>query len=60
MGVKEAHNWARGSLCPLTLAGLAFLLPDEVWEANSNCVPCKTGYFQNTSSPSARCQPHTR
>ncbi|XP_005610913.1 tumor necrosis factor receptor superfamily member 3 isoform X1 [Equus przewalskii] len=33
---------------------------DEVWEANSNCVPCKTGYFQNTSSPSARCQPHTR
>ncbi|XP_004438791.1 PREDICTED: tumor necrosis factor receptor superfamily member 3 isoform X2 [Ceratotherium simum simum] len=33
---------------------------DEVGEANSNCVPCKAGYFQNTSSPSARCQPHTR
>ncbi|XP_036766002.1 tumor necrosis factor receptor superfamily member 3 isoform X5 [Manis pentadactyla] len=29
-------------------------------EANSNCVPCKAGHFQNASSPSARCQPHTR
>ncbi|XP_006891419.1 PREDICTED: tumor necrosis factor receptor superfamily member 3 [Elephantulus edwardii] len=29
-------------------------------ETNNNCVPCKAGYFQNTSSPSAHCQPHTR
>ncbi|KAJ8790881.1 hypothetical protein J1605_020975 [Eschrichtius robustus] len=49
-----------GPLCPLTLAGHAFLLPDEDRKANSNCVPCKAGHFQNTSSPSARCQPHTR
>ncbi|KAL2776983.1 tumor necrosis factor receptor superfamily member 3 isoform 2 [Daubentonia madagascariensis] len=32
----------------------------KVGEANNNCVPCKAGHFQNTSSPSARCQPHTR
>ncbi|KAM7115660.1 tumor necrosis factor receptor superfamily member 3 [Molossus nigricans] len=32
----------------------------EVPEASRNCVPCKVGHFQNTSSPSARCQPHTR
>ncbi|KAM5254897.1 tumor necrosis factor receptor superfamily member 3 isoform 2-T2 [Hipposideros larvatus] len=32
----------------------------EVGKVNSNCVPCKAGHFQNTSSPSARCQPHTR
>ncbi|KAM5332958.1 tumor necrosis factor receptor superfamily member 3 isoform 1-T1 [Glossophaga mutica] len=32
----------------------------EVGEARNNCVPCKKGHFQNTSSPSARCQPHTR
>lgn len=38
----------------------ALLLPDEVPEANNNCVPCKEGYFQNTSSSSAHCQPHTR
>ncbi|XP_074214044.1 tumor necrosis factor receptor superfamily member 3 isoform X1 [Camelus bactrianus] len=35
-------------------------LRDKAWEADSNCVPCKAGHFQNTSSPSARCQPHTR
>uniref|UniRef100_A0A8C8ZWX1 Lymphotoxin beta receptor n=1 Tax=Prolemur simus TaxID=1328070 RepID=A0A8C8ZWX1_PROSS len=33
---------------------------DTAGEANNNCVPCKAGHFQNTSSPSARCQPHTR
>lgn len=32
----------------------------EVGKADSNCVPCKAGHFQNTSSPTARCQPHTR
>ncbi|XP_024904529.1 tumor necrosis factor receptor superfamily member 3 isoform X2 [Pteropus alecto] len=32
----------------------------EIGKANSNCVPCKAGHFQNASSPSARCQPHTR
>uniref|UniRef100_A0A452SAG4 TNFR-Cys domain-containing protein n=1 Tax=Ursus americanus TaxID=9643 RepID=A0A452SAG4_URSAM len=35
-------------------------LTDEVGVANRNCVPCKAGHFQNTSSPRARCQPHTR
>lgn len=50
----------RSPLCPLTLAAPRSLLPDEVTEANSNCVPCKAGHFQNTSSPTARCQPHTR
>ncbi|XP_066213799.1 tumor necrosis factor receptor superfamily member 3 isoform X1 [Saccopteryx leptura] len=36
-------------------------LKGEVGEAHSSsCVPCKAGHFQNTSSPSARCQPHTR
>uniref|UniRef100_A0A2K5M2E6 Lymphotoxin beta receptor n=1 Tax=Cercocebus atys TaxID=9531 RepID=A0A2K5M2E6_CERAT len=35
-------------------------LKDEVGKGNNHCVPCKTGHFQNTSSPSARCQPHTR
>ncbi|XP_054430682.1 tumor necrosis factor receptor superfamily member 3 [Pteronotus mesoamericanus] len=29
-------------------------------QAGNTCVPCKEGHFQNTSSPSARCQPHTR
>ncbi|KAM6216240.1 tumor necrosis factor receptor superfamily member 3 [Rhynchocyon petersi] len=29
-------------------------------ETDNTCVPCKAGYFQNTTSPSARCQPHTR
>nr|XP_017501373.2 tumor necrosis factor receptor superfamily member 3 isoform X1 [Manis javanica] len=33
---------------------------DGAGEANSNCVPCKAGHFQNTSSPNAHCQPHTR
>nr|XP_012616081.1 tumor necrosis factor receptor superfamily member 3 isoform X4 [Microcebus murinus] len=33
---------------------------DAGGEATNNCVPCKAGHFQNTSSPSARCQPHTR
>lgn len=60
MGVKEAHSWARGSFCPFILAGLAFLLPGEAEEANHHCVPCKAGHFQNTSSPNARCLPHTR
>uniref|UniRef100_A0A8D2D0P0 Lymphotoxin beta receptor n=1 Tax=Sciurus vulgaris TaxID=55149 RepID=A0A8D2D0P0_SCIVU len=27
---------------------------------DNNCVPCKAGHFQNTSSPYAHCQPHTR
>uniref|UniRef100_A0A8D1HTN3 Lymphotoxin beta receptor n=1 Tax=Sus scrofa TaxID=9823 RepID=A0A8D1HTN3_PIG len=35
-------------------------LRDKVGEANRKCVPCKAGHFQNSSSPSARCQPHTR
>uniref|UniRef100_A0A2K6R6Q4 Lymphotoxin beta receptor n=1 Tax=Rhinopithecus roxellana TaxID=61622 RepID=A0A2K6R6Q4_RHIRO len=35
-------------------------LKDEVGKGNNHCVPCKAGHFQNTSSPSARCQPHTR
>ncbi|XP_062949609.1 tumor necrosis factor receptor superfamily member 3 isoform X2 [Cynocephalus volans] len=34
--------------------------PDEAGEANNNCIPCKAGHFQNNSSPTARCQPHTR
>lgn len=38
----------------------AFLLPDEAMDTDITCVPCKPGYFQNTSSPTARCQPHTR
>ncbi|XP_052576945.1 tumor necrosis factor receptor superfamily member 3 isoform X2 [Peromyscus californicus insignis] len=33
---------------------------DEDMETDITCVPCKSGYFQNTSSPTARCQPHTR
>uniref|UniRef100_A0A2K6BL32 Lymphotoxin beta receptor n=1 Tax=Macaca nemestrina TaxID=9545 RepID=A0A2K6BL32_MACNE len=35
-------------------------LKDEVGKGNNHCVPCKAGHFQNTSSPRARCQPHTR
>ncbi|XP_009178298.2 tumor necrosis factor receptor superfamily member 3 isoform X3 [Papio anubis] len=35
-------------------------LKDEVGKGNNHCVPCKAGHFQNTSSPSAHCQPHTR
>lgn len=38
----------------------AFLLPDEAIDTDITCVPCKPGYFQNSSSPTARCQPHTR
>uniref|UniRef100_A0A8D2D0S8 Lymphotoxin beta receptor n=1 Tax=Sciurus vulgaris TaxID=55149 RepID=A0A8D2D0S8_SCIVU len=34
--------------------------PDEVRQEDNNCVPCKAGHFQNTSSPYAHCQPHTR
>eukprot|EP00069_Balaena_mysticetus_P018548 bmy_11506T0 len=45
------------SHCP---PGTEAELKDEDRKANSNCVPCKAGHFQNTSSPSARCQPHTR
>lgn len=33
---------------------------DELGEATSYCVACKAGYFQNTTSHSARCRPHTR
>lgn len=33
---------------------------DEIMDTDVNCVPCKPGHFQNTSSPRARCQPHTR
>ncbi|XP_021020982.1 tumor necrosis factor receptor superfamily member 3 [Mus caroli] len=33
---------------------------DEIMDTDVNCVPCKLGHFQNTSSPRARCQPHTR
>ncbi|XP_021103804.1 tumor necrosis factor receptor superfamily member 3 isoform X1 [Heterocephalus glaber] len=29
-------------------------------EADNTCTPCRTGHFQNASSSSARCQPHTR
>ncbi|XP_064447738.1 tumor necrosis factor receptor superfamily member 3 isoform X6 [Mirounga angustirostris] len=43
--------------CP---PGTEAQLTDEVGAANRNCVPCKAGHFQNTSSPRARCQPHTR
>nr|KAF6369527.1 lymphotoxin beta receptor [Myotis myotis] len=35
-------------------------LKGEAGEANHHCVPCKAGHFQNTSSPNARCLPHTR
>ncbi|XP_058299552.1 tumor necrosis factor receptor superfamily member 3 isoform X3 [Hylobates moloch] len=35
-------------------------LKDDAGKGNNHCVPCKAGHFQNTSSPSARCQPHTR
>ncbi|XP_055136965.2 tumor necrosis factor receptor superfamily member 3 isoform X9 [Symphalangus syndactylus] len=35
-------------------------LKDDAGKGNNHCVPCKAGHFQNTSSPGARCQPHTR
>lgn len=35
-------------------------LKGEAGEADHHCVPCKAGHFQNTSSPDARCLPHTR
>uniref|UniRef100_A0A250YHV4 Tumor necrosis factor receptor superfamily member 3 n=1 Tax=Castor canadensis TaxID=51338 RepID=A0A250YHV4_CASCN len=56
----------RGSECmhcqPLSKCppGTEAEIKDEVGEANINCVPCKAGHFQNTSSLSARCKPHTR
>nr|XP_040137009.1 tumor necrosis factor receptor superfamily member 3 isoform X3 [Ictidomys tridecemlineatus] len=34
--------------------------PDEIREDDNNCIPCKAGHFQNTSSRYAHCQPHTR
>ncbi|XP_008587922.1 PREDICTED: tumor necrosis factor receptor superfamily member 3 [Galeopterus variegatus] len=43
--------------CP---PGTEVEVKDEAGEANNNCIPCKAGHFQNTSSPTARCQPHTR
>ncbi|KAI4576239.1 hypothetical protein MJT46_002074 [Ovis ammon polii x Ovis aries] len=54
---SECEHCEPLSDCP---PGTEAELKDEVTEANSNCVPCKAGHFQNTSSPTARCQPHTR
>ncbi|KAM6161725.1 tumor necrosis factor receptor superfamily member 3 isoform 2-T2 [Erethizon dorsatum] len=45
------------SECP---PGTEVELKDEDGEPDNTCIPCKAGYFQNTSSSSARCQPHTR
>nr|XP_023404486.1 tumor necrosis factor receptor superfamily member 3 [Loxodonta africana] len=45
------------SNCP---PGTEAELKGEDRETDNNCVPCKAGHFQNTSSPIARCQPHTR
>ncbi|XP_007935280.1 tumor necrosis factor receptor superfamily member 3 [Orycteropus afer afer] len=45
------------SNCP---PGTEAELKGEDRETDNNCVPCKAGHFQNTSSPHARCQPHTR
>ncbi|KAM9228669.1 tumor necrosis factor receptor superfamily member 3 [Dugong dugon] len=45
------------SNCP---PGTEAELKGEDRETDNNCVPCKAGHFQSTSSPSARCQPHTR
>ncbi|KAK2101495.1 hypothetical protein P7K49_019161 [Saguinus oedipus] len=60
-GLKGNSQWAKGSsLLPIHPSWHAFLLPDEVGKGNSHCIPCKAGHFQNTSSLSARCQPHTR
>ncbi|XP_068826063.1 tumor necrosis factor receptor superfamily member 3 isoform X7 [Capricornis sumatraensis] len=54
---SECEHCEPLSDCP---PGTEAELKDEVTEATSNCVPCKAGHFQNTSSPTARCQPHTR
>nr|XP_014337550.1 PREDICTED: tumor necrosis factor receptor superfamily member 3 [Bos mutus] len=54
---SECEHCEPLSDCP---PGTEAELKDEVIEANSNCVPCKAGHFQNTSSPTARCRPHTR
>nr|XP_044995628.1 tumor necrosis factor receptor superfamily member 3 isoform X2 [Jaculus jaculus] len=43
--------------CP---PGMEAEMTDDATETDINCVPCKEGYFQNTSSPRALCQPHTR
>lgn len=45
------------SECP---PGTEVELKDEIREDDNKCVPCKAGHFQNTSSPYAHCQPHTR
>lgn len=42
------------------LPGTEAEVTDELTDTDINCVPCKPGHFQNTSSPRARCQPHTR
>lgn len=55
--VEECVHCEPLSDCP---PGTEAELKGETGKANSNCVPCKAGHFQNTSSRSARCQPHTR
>ncbi|XP_075408301.1 tumor necrosis factor receptor superfamily member 3 [Tenrec ecaudatus] len=45
------------SVCP---PGTEVEPKDENRRTDNNCVPCKAGHFQNTSSHSARCKPHTR
>lgn len=54
---SECEHCEPLSNCP---PGTEAELKDEVTEADTNCVPCRAGHFQNSSSPTARCQPHTR
>ncbi|XP_032110440.1 tumor necrosis factor receptor superfamily member 3 isoform X1 [Sapajus apella] len=54
---SECTHCERLSDCP---PGTEAELKDEVGNSNNHCIPCKAGHFQNISSPSARCQPHTR
>lgn len=44
----------------ICMPGTEAEVTDDDMETDITCVPCKSGYFQNTSSPTARCQPHTR
>ncbi|XP_054998338.1 tumor necrosis factor receptor superfamily member 3 [Sorex araneus] len=45
---------------PSCRPGTEAKLEGEVTNIHSYCVACKEGHFQNTTSPTARCSPHTR
>ncbi|XP_040834703.1 tumor necrosis factor receptor superfamily member 3 isoform X1 [Ochotona curzoniae] len=63
LGMFCAHRALECVYCeplPECPPGTEAELKDEVSEADNHCVPCQPGHFQNTSSSSARCQPHTR